>query len=90
MARQFLDDTAITVARVKIHVRVNPRWVIAQNLFHAAGLLKEVFPICGGEQAQAEKQLATIASFANAGEANWFGISRRLFGVSIPVSSAAA
>ena len=36
------------------------------------------------------KQLATMVSFASAGETNWLGISLRLFGASIPVSSAAA
>ncbi len=57
VARQFLDDIAIAVAGAKIHLRVDTRRILAQDLFRAAGLLDETLPIRGGEQAQAENTI---------------------------------
>ena len=43
--RQFFDDAAIIVTGVKIHFRIDLRGIVAQNLFHPAGLFKEILPI---------------------------------------------
>ena len=56
-----------------IHVRINPGRVFAQNPFHPAGLLKEIVPICGREQTQAEKAIGDNGLFwqQRGGEPAW-------------------
>ena len=61
MPRQFFNDTAITVAGVKIHAGIDFCRIVPQNLLYTAGLLKEGLPVRGGEQAQAEKTVGDNA-----------------------------
>ncbi len=50
--RQLFDHLAIAVTRLCIHVGIDVRWIVAQNVFDPADAFKKVLPILGSQHPQ--------------------------------------
>jgi hypothetical protein len=55
--RELFDRTAIPIARVEIHLGIDPGWIQPKQPLHAAELLEDPSPIQQGELSQAGKRI---------------------------------
>ncbi|HXK36775.1 MAG TPA: hypothetical protein VJ553_04295, partial [Candidatus Paceibacterota bacterium] len=55
--RELFNPTAIPIARVEIHLRIDPGWIQPKQPLHAAELLEDSSPIQQGELSQTGKRI---------------------------------